>query len=112
VIAQAVESALKLDYPNCEVIVINDGKVKLSGWVSSRIEYTAQIGAGIQREAVYARQWPLVTTGTLFAMLNRHLMLQVDAGRSTSSLERINPGRESYARFVVAFRETGRISEI
>lgn len=78
------------------------GKVQLSGRVSSRIEYTAQIGAGIQREAVYALQSPLVATGTVFARLNRHLMLQVDAGRSTSSLERINPGRESYARFVVA----------
>jgi hypothetical protein len=63
---------------------------------------TAQIGAGIQREGVYALQSPLVATGTLFARLNRHLMLQVDAGRSTSSLERINSGRESYARFVLA----------
>lgn len=78
------------------------GKVQLSGRVSSRIEYTAQIGAGIQREAVYALQSPLVATGTVFARLNRHLMLRVDAGRSTSSLERINPGRESYARFVMA----------
>jgi hypothetical protein len=66
------------------------------------LEYTTQIGAGIQHEGDYGLQSPLVATGTLWAKLTGALALQFDAARSTSSMERINAGRPSYARYVLA----------
>ncbi len=78
------------------------GEVRASGRLSSRLEYVTQFGAGAQREVGYAVQSPLLATGTIFLRLSPRLMLRTDVGRSTSSLERINPGRPSYARTVVA----------
>jgi tetratricopeptide (TPR) repeat protein len=78
------------------------GKMQLSGRLTKRLEYTSQIGAGAQREGDLALQSPLVATGTIWVKLAGGLSLQFDAARSTSSLERINPGRESYARYVIA----------
>ena len=78
------------------------GRVRFSGRLSPRFEYNAQIGAGAQREGALALESPLVATGTFFAKISPHWILQIDGGRSTSSLERINPGRQSYARTVLA----------
>ena len=77
-------------------------KARVAGRLSRTLEYNVEVGAGEQREAYYGRQSPFVATGSMFARLGPRLHLRVEAGRSTSSLERINPGRASYARTVVA----------
>jgi tetratricopeptide (TPR) repeat protein len=78
------------------------GKMRASGRLSSRLEYIFEAGSGAQHETGLARQTPLVLTGSLFARLAPGLHLRVDAGRTTSSLERVNPGLAPYSRTVVA----------
>ena len=76
--------------------------VRLSGRLSANLEYRTETAYGIQREPGAPLQHPLLLTGSLVWRLHPSFSLHLDAGRSTSSLDRINPGRPSYTRsFVV-----------
>jgi len=72
--------------------------VRAGGKLSERLEYNSEIGFGAQYEPLVARQSPLAVSGALSVRLRPSIYLRFEAGRTTASLERVNPGRASYSR--------------
>ena len=75
---------------------------RFSGWLSDRLQYSAEVGFGLQREPGVGLQSPLAVSGLMIWRLRPALHFTAEAGRSTSSVERVNPGRPSYSRRFVS----------
>jgi hypothetical protein len=69
-----------------------------SGQLGNRLEYRLETGFGAQREPRVKTGTPFVVSGNVNYRLLPALSLSVEGGRSTASVERVNPGRPSYAR--------------
>jgi hypothetical protein len=75
---------------------------RLRGRLGRRFEYDAEFGAGVQREPGVRLEAPFVGSAMLLARLTRRLLLNVEAGGGTSSLDRVTPGVSAYSRQYVA----------
>ena len=76
--------------------------IRMSGRITRRFEYQTETGAGIQREPRVSVESPFVASASLTWHCHTNFDLLVDMGRSTSSLERVNPGRGSYTRAFIS----------
>jgi hypothetical protein len=74
------------------------GVTRIGGWLSERVEYSTEVRFGLQREPGVPLQSPLAVSGLMVWRLRPALHLTAEAGRSTASIERVNPGRPSYSR--------------
>jgi tetratricopeptide (TPR) repeat protein len=70
--------------------------IRMEGRLSPGVDYAAELGSGIQHEAGYERQYPLVTTVELAKKLHPQLWLRFKAGYSNGSVDRINTGTGAY----------------
>jgi hypothetical protein len=68
----------------------------MEGRLPGGLDYVGEAGSGIQREAGYAKQIPLVTTIEFAKRLQPNLWLRFKAGYSNSSIDRINTGESGY----------------
>ncbi len=82
--------------------------LRARGNLRRSFEYRAEVGAGVQREPHASLGSPLQVSGGFTWHPRRDLTLAADAGRTTASVERVNPGRLSYSRrfatMVMTFR--------
>jgi tetratricopeptide (TPR) repeat protein len=72
--------------------------MRAGGRLSERLEYNTEVGFGAQQEPFVATQSPLAVSGALSVRLRPSIYLSFEAGRTTASIERVNPGRAPYAR--------------
>jgi len=82
--------------------------LRARGNLRRSFEYRAEVGAGAQREPNANLGSPLQVSGGFTWRLRRDLTLEADAGRTTASVERLNPGRPSYSRRFAAVVMTFR----
>jgi hypothetical protein len=72
------------------------------GRIASWLDYWAEIGGGWQSERGTPITHPLQVAAKLAWHPSRHLNAMIEAGRSTSSLDRPSPGIRTYSRRVVS----------
>jgi tetratricopeptide (TPR) repeat protein len=70
------------------------------GRVTSWLDYWAEIGSGWQQEPTLNVMHPFQADGKLALHPNRYWRIVMEAGRSTSSLDRVLPGQPAYSRWV------------
>jgi Flp pilus assembly protein TadD len=72
------------------------------------LEHFVEVGTGVQKEPGIAWQIPITAAARFTWKLSAGLALTAEAAASTSSLERLNPGRAAYTRMVAAASLTYR----
>jgi Flp pilus assembly protein TadD len=77
-------------------IAVAQSEGKLTSW----LDYWGEVGAGWQQEPNAPLMHPLQTSGKLLIHPGRNWRLVLEAGRSTSSLDRVLPGGRTYSRWV------------
>src|SRR4030095_16389877 len=72
------------------------------GRIASWLEYWGEVAGGWQSEWMTPFSHPLQVAGKLVWNPNRHLAATLEAGRSTSSLDRPSEGLRAYSRKVIS----------
>jgi len=72
------------------------------GRITSWLNYSAEIAGGVQSESNASVLHPFQTSGKLRWSPSRHFRMTAEAARSTSSVDRINPGMRIYSRWAAS----------
>ena len=75
------------------------GFAQFSGRPATWMDYYGEVGAGWQLETGTELMHPFQIGGGMGWHPNRHIRLSVDAGKSTSSMDRVGPGLRTYSRW-------------
>jgi hypothetical protein len=78
------------------------GFAQATGRIASWLEYGGEIAAGWQSERNSQVLHPFQATGRLYWQPSRHLRTVIEAAKSTSSLDRSEPGQRIYSRWVAS----------
>lgn len=73
------------------------------GRLPGSLDYVAEVGSGVQREAGYGIQHPLLTTLELAKKVTPNVWLRLKTGYSNSSIDRINSSKGGYRFHYVSF---------
>ena len=75
------------------------GAAQLEGYIAPSLSFTSEFAAGWQSEPGSPWMHPVQASGGLAWQPSRHWRLAVDGGKSTASVDRIQPGVRTYSRW-------------